>query len=154
MASDGNELIIAFRGTINLENWFSNFSVKQVECPAEWHFPADARVHKGFKDAVESVLCKEHGGLGDILREEKSRNDKLQVIVTGHCLGGGLAAVFSVYAKGMLPSTHPFFLPSAHPFQNKTHSSFHQHILQTCELSRGLLHPWGIWLSARSTRNY
>ena len=71
-------IVVAFRGTANLQNWLTNIKVSM-------RAQAGVRVHEGFALAVDSVwdefrpLIKENGG------PEKA------IWITGHSLGGALA---------------------------------------------------------------
>ena len=66
------KLVIAFRGTQQIKDWFTDAKVRRT----------DDGIHRGFEWALESVFER----LETILAQWKGR-----VFITGHSLGGALA---------------------------------------------------------------
>ncbi|XP_048322047.1 lipase isoform X2 [Ziziphus jujuba] len=91
VAKDLNAIIIAFRGTQehSIQNWIEDLYWKQldIEYPG---MPDDAMVHHGFFSAYHNTTIR-HGILDAVKRAKKYYGD-IDVIVTGHSMGGAMAS--------------------------------------------------------------
>jgi len=86
---DGDLLVVAFRGSANLENFATNLRFSLV--PLEGH--PTARVHKGFQEASQGLW----GMLDEELKALQARGQK-RTIFTGHSLGGATAQLCAMKA--------------------------------------------------------
>ncbi|KAL1521472.1 hypothetical protein AB1Y20_021134 [Prymnesium parvum] len=101
MAAEG--IIVAFRGSDNLENWIENlqFSKRSVypKC-------AGCEVHSGF---YETWLSVSDGVISEVMRLH-ALHPKSKIFLTGHSLG---AAVAALCAAELGASSHSLGLPIA-----------------------------------------
>uniref|UniRef100_A0A2P2MA38 Uncharacterized protein MANES_03G191800 n=1 Tax=Rhizophora mucronata TaxID=61149 RepID=A0A2P2MA38_RHIMU len=90
VATDLNAIIIAFRGTQehSIQNWVEDLYWKQLDL----NYPGmpDAMVHHGFYSAYHNTTVRP-GVLNAIHKAKKFYGD-LDIIVTGHSMGGAMAA--------------------------------------------------------------
>ena len=90
-------IVVAFRGTINIQNWIANLDATQVdyqECKG-------CLVHQGFYNAFQSVEAYLRKNVQALL---DSHSDA-KIFFTGHNTGGGLATlaaldIVSIFGKG------------------------------------------------------
>lgn len=96
-------VIVAFRGTESAENWNTNlnFSLRQLtECDVvispdispDWL--SKVRLHRGFDDALQTILPRLLSFLEDLLR---TSSNPRAIYLTGHSLGGALAQLAFVH---------------------------------------------------------
>lgn len=90
VAKDLNAIVIAFRGTQehSIQNWIEDLYWKQLDI----NYPGmpDAMVHHGFYSAYHNTTIRP-GILNAVERAKKYYGD-LNIIVTGHSMGGAMAA--------------------------------------------------------------
>ena len=86
---DGDLLVVAFRGSANLENFATNLRFSLV--PLEGH--PTAVVHKGFQEASQGLW----GILDEELKSLQAQGQK-RTIFTGHSLGGATAQLCAMKA--------------------------------------------------------
>ena len=81
VAANGQQMVVAFRGTESLPDWVTN--VQAVKDPGPW-----GEVHEGFQDAflVSAFL------IGKTIGEMRGDQD---IWITGHSLGGALAVLLA-----------------------------------------------------------
>ncbi|XP_051118014.1 triacylglycerol lipase OBL1-like [Andrographis paniculata] len=96
-------VVVAFRGTetFNSDDWSTDVDISWYEVPGL------GRIHAGFMKALG--LQRNHGwprrqaaakpetayyAVRDLLKDLLQKNDKARLVVTGHSLGGALAALF------------------------------------------------------------
>ena len=89
-------LILAWRGTTVLEDWFKfNFKFH----PAHWsHESENILAHKGYIKVVESALGRFESGIIGLVECHKVE----RVYFTGHSLGGGVANVAHLVVRARL----------------------------------------------------
>jgi hypothetical protein len=91
VAKDLNAIIIAFRGTQehSIQNWVSDLFWKQLDL----NYPdmPDAMVHHGFYSAYHNTTVRP-AVLAAVKRAKKSYGANINIIVTGHSMGGAMAA--------------------------------------------------------------
>ncbi|TNV76611.1 hypothetical protein FGO68_gene5194 [Halteria grandinella] len=91
---DNNEVVVAFRGSVNVENWITNMNFLQMQYPGH----GSAAVHRGFYEAFMAVEGQVMTSLGAILAQHPSA----RVVITGHSLGAALATFAAVHIKEQL----------------------------------------------------
>lgn len=87
----GNDIIIALRGTDELQDWMDNLHYSQT-------YTQGGRIHSGFAGQVRAIWPS-------LLDAVKTYRDTQKVWVTGHSLGGALAVyVAKLLANVDIPS--------------------------------------------------
>ncbi|KAA3485315.1 lipase-like [Gossypium australe] len=90
VAKDLNAVVIAFRGTQehSIQNWVEDLFWKQLDL----NYPGmpDAMVHHGFYTAYHNTTIR-HGILHAV-KEAKEFYGDLDIMVTGHSMGGAMAS--------------------------------------------------------------
>ena len=85
--NNNKALVVAFRGSMNKENWLANFTALSKTFPETW---PGAQVHLGFYSAwieLKKLLIRGLQGLG------ASAQQFNHVIFTGHSLGGAVSTL-------------------------------------------------------------
>ncbi|KAK7303149.1 hypothetical protein RJT34_14050 [Clitoria ternatea] len=90
VAEDPHAIIIAFRGTnaLSLQNWIEDLYWKQHDI--DYPGMDDARVHRGFYTAYHNTTIRP--AILDAVARAKSFYGDIQIILTGHSMGGAMAA--------------------------------------------------------------
>ncbi|XP_024022630.1 lipase isoform X1 [Morus notabilis] len=90
VAKDPYAIIIAFRGTQehSLQNWIEDLYWKQLDI----NYPGmdDAMVHHGFYYAYHNTTIR--SGILNAVKRAKEYYGDINIIVTGHSMGGAIAA--------------------------------------------------------------
>ncbi|CAK9159750.1 unnamed protein product [Ilex paraguariensis] len=90
VAKDLNAIVIAFRGTQerSIQNWVEDLYWKQLDL----NYPGmpDAMVHHGFYNAYHNTTVRP--GVLSAVKEAQELYGDLQIMVTGHSMGGAMAA--------------------------------------------------------------
>lgn len=90
VAKDLNAIVIAFRGTQehSIQNWIADLYWKQLDC----NYPgiSDAMVHHGFYSAYHNTTLRP--GIMNAVKSAKELYGDLQIMVTGHSMGGAMAS--------------------------------------------------------------
>lgn len=79
------EIVVSFRGSINLPNWVENLVPEQTGVP----YARGARVHYGFKELNHELM----GYYLEPLKRLLGAHPTYRVIFTGHSLGGALSTM-------------------------------------------------------------
>ncbi|KAI9296693.1 alpha/beta-hydrolase [Neoconidiobolus thromboides FSU 785] len=89
---DREEVIVAFRGSSNAENWLLNSKTKltQIEINGKNYY-----VHTGFKEIIDNILPQISQKIDVLLRTYP----RYKLLVTGHSLGGAIATLASLKLK-------------------------------------------------------
>lgn len=77
--SDNKNIIVVFRGSDDLKDWFANFQAVRDPGPLK-----NSKAHEGFQDALYPAVIK----LTEIINRFNSGSKKIWI--TGHSLGGAL----------------------------------------------------------------
>ena len=80
-----NDIVVAFRGTHDLLDWIYNLNFPEV---AEYPKCDGCKVHRGFYEAWQSV----QDGVVSEVRRLHTASPEARIFVTGHSLGGAVAA--------------------------------------------------------------
>ncbi|MYD75817.1 MAG: lipase family protein [Gammaproteobacteria bacterium] len=102
-------LFIGFRGTSWLYDWRINIRAAMVDMPfGHWYGPCGCRVHRGFSEEALRVAVRVMDKIRDMT---KTNNQKCHLFLTGHSLGGAVAALMQNIIRFESCSTITFGSP-------------------------------------------
>ena len=90
-SSARNEIVVAFRGSVNIANWVTNLNFFKKPYPGV----SGAMVHEGFYDAYQAVSPKVISTVNTLLGQHTSAS----IVITGHSLGAALATIAAIDIK-------------------------------------------------------
>lgn len=82
--SNAENIIVVFRGSESLNDWFTNFQIVYDPGPLE-----DTKAHEGFQDALFPAVI----GITNLIDAALKKDKKIWV--TGHSLGGALCSLYA-----------------------------------------------------------
>ncbi|KAI9292203.1 alpha/beta-hydrolase, partial [Neoconidiobolus thromboides FSU 785] len=91
----GKNIVLSFRGTSNIYNWFSN---AQVLLTNLYFGNFKIKVHSGFKAMNEKLFKLYSNDLKELLKQYSDFN----LIITGHSLGGAVSSLATIKIKEKL----------------------------------------------------
>src|SRR5208282_4585611 len=112
---NGQEMIVAFRGTRSLRNYVTDLRVRRAPL-----FPgAKAEVHEGFQWALNSVCDALHSSLEQLLPAAEDARQRVptggagspRLWITGHSLGAALAKLFARRCQLAIAGVYTFGEP-------------------------------------------
>ena len=92
--ADDNEIVVAFRGSVNVANWVTNLDFIMKPYPGV----TGAQVHRGFCDAFDAVSPLVLSSVSALL----SAHPTASIVITGHSLGAALATFAAIDIKTKL----------------------------------------------------
>jgi triacylglycerol lipase len=96
IACDGEDCVVAFRGTQDLRNWLTDLDCAYAQF-------GNLRIHRGFHQALESVRKD--------LEAEIAAAQYHRLWLTGHSLGGALAMLCALAWEGAVEGVYTFGQP-------------------------------------------
>lgn len=87
--TDENAVVVAFRGSVNIQNWIDNFKVIKVHPFVQY---PNVSVHHGFYSVFESISSIVVTEVRRLLVQYPSA----QLTLTGTSLGGAIASLFAL----------------------------------------------------------
>lgn len=82
--SDDKNIVVVFRGSESLKDWFANFQTVYDPGPMQ-----DTKAHEGFQDSLFPAVI----GITNLIDNADVTNKRIWV--TGHSLGGALSSLFA-----------------------------------------------------------
>jgi len=82
--SNADNIVVVFRGSNSLEDWFANFQAVYDPGPLN-----NTKAHEGFQDSLFPAVI----GITNLLDNVFSKNNKIWI--TGHSLGGALSSLYA-----------------------------------------------------------
>ena len=110
IAYDNEKAVLAFAGTADLKDWKNNAKTWSEPIPSE-SCGKQIRFHSGFHEAATEIINGGNGALITRLGELQSQGRR--IYITGHSLGGALAAITAYYAE---TATAPVKLTGVYTF--------------------------------------
>ena len=86
-----NEIVVAFRGSRNLNNWIQDIKLSMPDCPFP-NAPEGVQVHLGF---LESWLFLRDEVVSSLRRLSTKYRDA-SLLITGHSLGGAISSLAAI----------------------------------------------------------
>lgn len=97
-----NLLVLSFRGTREIQDWWNNADIGRKR---PTHMDDEVLLHKGYLDIAESSLLSLGRTLDLLLTDiQADVQDNMHVAITGHSLGGSIAAASVPFMRQRFPS--------------------------------------------------
>ncbi|KAG5497557.1 hypothetical protein JKF63_03821 [Porcisia hertigi] len=109
------QIVVAFRGTNNLQNILADVSALQVDYGRRSSCGRQCRVHTGFFDSYKSLRQQTRKAVLNLVEV----NPTYEILITGHSLGGALATLASADLQESLngsPNLYPPWTISLYTF--------------------------------------
>lgn len=84
IASNDKEMVVSFRGSQDINDWFANFQAVKDPGPL-----TDTKAHEGFQDALFPAVIQITNSI------DKQRDNNQRIWMTGHSLGGALCSLYA-----------------------------------------------------------
>ncbi|MEO0508555.1 MAG: lipase family protein [Verrucomicrobiota bacterium] len=84
VAGDATDIVVVFRGTDKINDWFSNFQAVRDPGPL-----TKTKAHEGFQDALFPSVIRLTNAIDTLF------NNGQRIWVTGHSLGGALCSLYA-----------------------------------------------------------
>ena len=92
---------MAFRGTVDIQNWIANLDAAQVSYPG----CKSCMIHQGFYNAYQSVS----GYVKANIEKLQGKYPNSKIFVTGFSLGGALATIAALDIKKAFGKVDEFY---------------------------------------------
>jgi predicted lipase len=95
-----NEIVVSFRGSQNLANWYDNIDYFQKQYPGG---PAGANIHIGFYDSYMTMSSQVLSAVSKLTQQHPTAT----IILTGHSLGAAQSTFAAMDIKLNLKPSNP-----------------------------------------------
>jgi triacylglycerol lipase len=110
------EYVVAFRGTITMEEWWDDLHIKLVKCP---YLGNAGRVAEGFLDIYKTMSWMVPGQSDKpkavknklALPDGKTMDSSISFVITGHSLGSALATFYAADVVAANPKVYTLASP-------------------------------------------
>lgn len=90
--AEHNSIVLAVRGTLTLKDVLTDFCASTINFDERGKGQGGKyRAHSGMVDAAAHIASK----AGDIVKNELNANPEYKLVIVGHSLGGGVAAIIT-----------------------------------------------------------
>lgn len=115
-----HHIVIAFRGTANVENWLEDLDVELTPLAYQ------VKVHAGFLKAVDALLPDL---LGALLPGGRDKSEVKPLFIVGHSLGGAMATLAALFLQREGLPVHTVWTYGSPRVGNRAWRSHYQRLL-------------------------